>query len=153
MQEELISFETAKLAKEKGFREPSHSYYFEDGEFKEHELTGSNGYYGEEYCFVLEEFFENWNNNWLTKKNGDRCFGCPKAKGYFETFSAPTQSFLQKWLRETHKIHVQILPYNYKYLVSILKYGQNGSNPNFDNEFDTYEEALEGGLFKALELI
>ena len=61
--------------------------------------------------------------------------------------------FIQKWLREKHNVHIQILPYNHKYLISILKYGQNGSNPNFDEEYNTYEEALEIGLQEALELI
>jgi len=45
MKEQLISFETAKLAKEKGFNILQHSYYFEDGEFKENSLKGTNGYY------------------------------------------------------------------------------------------------------------
>lgn len=108
MEEQLIDFETAKLAKDRGFTIPTHSYYFEDGEFREHALTGTNGYYGDEYKFELSEFNENWNDTWLTKKNGGRCFGCSKDRGYFETFSAPTQSLLQRWLRETHNIHINI---------------------------------------------
>ena len=48
MQEDLISFETAKLAKEKGFDISTHSYYFEDNKFKENSIKGTNGYYGED---------------------------------------------------------------------------------------------------------
>jgi len=70
-----------------------------------------------------------------------------------ELYSAPTQSLLQRWLREVHDIHIQILPYNSKYLVSILKTGENGSNPNFNIEYDTYEDALEAGLFEGLQLV
>ena len=84
---QYVTFEIAKLLKEKGFKIPVSQYYFEDGEFKQHSLKGTNGYYGEEYEFDLSEFNENWNDKWLTKKSGDRCFGCSIDKGYFETFS------------------------------------------------------------------
>ena len=160
MEETIITFETSKLAKEKGFDILQHSYYFEDGEFKEHSITGTNGYYGEEYEFNLSEFNENWNNKWLTKKNGDRCFGCSKDKGYFETFSAPTQSLLQKWLREVHKINIlytvhqtngNVITYDY---CLHLPYGfQSTITPWSQLNYNTYEEALEIGLQEALKLI
>ena len=159
MEEQLISFETAKLAKEKDFNILQHSYYFEDGEFKENSLKGTNGYYGEEYEFDLSEFNENWNDKWLTKKTGDRCFGCSKQKGYLETFSAPTQSLLQRWLREKHDIHFEIKPIFdvneiRPYHISISK---NLSGKNFKYKIigtrETYEEALEAGLQEALKLI
>ena len=35
MKEQLISFETAKLAKEKGFDISTHSYYFEDNKLED----------------------------------------------------------------------------------------------------------------------
>ena len=68
MQEQLISLETAKLAKEKGFNEPCFNYYFEDGEFRENIYTGTTGYYGGEFSFEFENLLENWNNKFLTKK-------------------------------------------------------------------------------------
>ena len=167
MEEQLISFETAKLAKEKGFNLLTHSYYFEDGEFKENSLKGTNGYYGEEYEFNLSEFNENWNDKWLTKKTGDRCFGCSKQKGYLETFSAPTQSLLQCWLREVHNIYVEsyhdltsdgtkIQFYtSWGFLQQKDKNGNRNVNGWYDeyNDWKTYEEALEIGLQEALKLI
>lgn len=122
MEDTLISFETAKLAKEKGFNWKTYYYYNLDSKLNDEStiLDRVNGMYNHKF------------------QGGN---------------SAPTQSFLQKWLREKHKIHVQILPYNHKYLISLLKYGQNGSNPNFDEEHSTYEEALEIGLQEALKLI
>ena len=167
MEEQLITFETAKLAKEKGFNILSHSYYFEDGEFKENSLKGTNGYYGEEYEFNLSEFNENWNDKWLTKKTGDRCFGCSKQKGYLETFSAPTQSLLQRWLREVHNIYVEsyhdltsdgtkIQFYtSWGFLQQKDKNGNRNVNGWYDeyNDWKTYEEALEIGLQEALKLI
>ena len=181
MKEQLISFETAKLAKEKDFNILQHSYYFEDGEFKENSLKGTNGYYGEEYEFNLSEFNENWNDKWLTKKTGDRCFGCSKQKGYLETFSAPTQSLLQKWLREKHQIIVDVsldffnsyTKESIKYSPTFYTYSNNKKRfwiytdyinsdectkkmqeemPIFQN-YSTYEEALEIALFEALKLI
>ena len=167
MKEQLISFETAKLAKEKDFNILQHSYYFEDGEFKENSLKGTNGYYGEEYEFNLSEFNENWNDKWLTKKTGDRCFGCSKQKGYLETFSAPTQSLLQRWLREVHNIYVEsyhdltsdgtkIQFYtSWGFLQQKDKNGNRNVNGWYDeyNDWETYEEALEIGLQEALKLI
>ena len=38
MKEMIISFETSKVAKEKGFKEPTLFYYFEDEELRESEL-------------------------------------------------------------------------------------------------------------------
>lgn len=153
MSDTLVSFKTAKLAKEKGFNILTHSYYFEDGEFKENSLTGTNGYYGEDYEFNLEEFYENWNDKWLTKKSGDRCFGCSKSRGYFETFSAPTQSLLQKWLREMHKIevfvHLRTLAIGWvvkvRNMENYAKLHQNVSS--------SYEKAFERGLYEALKII
>jgi hypothetical protein len=110
IQPTYVSFEQAKLLKEKGFDTHVNHYYFKDGEFKEHSLTGTNGYYGEEYEFNLSEFNENWNDKWLTKKSGDRCFGCSEDKGYFETFSAPEQHVVVEWLRVNHGIWVYSYP-------------------------------------------
>jgi hypothetical protein len=103
-----VDFNTAKLLKEKGFQELVNHYYFEDGEFKEHSLKGTNGYYGEEYEFNLSEFNENWNDKWLTKKSGDRCFGCSKDRGYFETYSAPEQHQVIEWLLLNYGIWVYV---------------------------------------------
>lgn len=83
------------------------------------------------------------------------------------SISAPTQSLLQRWLREKHRLHVVIYPEFYttgiNYTVQIFCYdptkidciddskttmmfGDNG-------EYQTYEEALEFGLITALKLI
>jgi hypothetical protein len=116
MEEQLINFETAKLAKEKGFN-----------------ISGINIYENKELLCDVE--FKNWNN-------GTLCL------------LAPTQSLLQKWLREVHNIIVLIHQYDdnkkYSYLIDeefIYEFGTQ--NPNYN----TYEEALEMGLFRSLKLI
>lgn len=158
MEEQLISFETAKLAKEKGFKELCFNYYFEDGVFKENILKTTNGYYGEDVSFEFDELLENWNSEFLTTKNGDRCFGCSKNRGYFETFSAPTQSLLQKWLREKYMIIVTsdpIMGFSFcKYSWNIYIHSNIWRLDKFTaKQFDSYEQALENGLQEALKLI
>ena len=90
----------------------------------------------------------------------------------FNSCSAPTQSLLQKWLREVHNIHIEIMLYHmhgewvgpkYKYgIYSICQSEAEWDNKNGfgmepcfhdENENSTYEEALEEGLYEALKLI
>ena len=107
----LVNFEIAKLLKEKGWNTRTLNFYFEDGESKENVLKETTGMdYGSEFTIEFSELVENWNDKWLTKKNGDRCFGCSKSKGYLETFSAPTIAEVVMWLYEKHEIWIVILP-------------------------------------------
>ena len=64
-----------------------------------------------------------------------------------------SQSLLQKWLREEHKIHIVIMPciipsneVKYYIFTGKLKW-------DWAELFDTYEEALEVGLQEALKLV
>lgn len=70
-----------------------------------------------------------------------------KLKGkYF----APTQSLLQRWLREKHNI-ILTIGYNETYP---KMYNWDIFPQIFDNKYySTYEEALEMGLQKALKMI
>ena len=124
MEEQLVSFETVKLAKKKEFNEICQYYY----EILDKPIT-------------------------LQKMS------CSNAEGYKQP-TAPTQSVLQKWLREVHHIHFEIKPIfdvkdNLKpYHISVIK---NPSGKDFEYEIvgslDTYEETLEIGLQEALKLI
>ncbi len=112
--EQLIKFETAKLAKEKGF----------------------NGLCDYSYeGIVLSKTYKSWRNS------DDRT-----------EYAVPTQSSLQKWLREEHNIHIMIFPSLdlTEYYVDVIS---KEDRTFIDNPLDTYEEALEIGLFEALELI
>lgn len=66
-----------------------------------------------------------------------------------------TQSLLQKWLREEHTIIVIIkLIRNMQFRPSIYIYQEeNGYRKDFENFFETYENALEAGLQEALKFI
>lgn len=134
MKEEIISFETAKLANEKGFigiKSQANNWYCNDGTlYHEKKIDGYKGLKGWN-CWEWTEGFR---------------------------FDAPTQSLLQKWLREKHDIDVYIIPN-----------GMRDKNINdrlyhpciwFKDEYQTelhskysYEEALEKGLQEALKII
>lgn len=88
---------------------------------------------------------------------------------YKDCYSAPTQSVLQRWLRETKNIHIQIMfdssiTVNKYYVIIKTKDTYSNSSikdiyHNFlmrDNHisyFDTFEAALEAAEQKCLTLI
>lgn len=116
MKDQLITFETAKLAKEKGFDELTH-------------------------------FF------WLINPNRINYFKI--ASNQKDRLLAPTQSLLQKWLREKYNIHIIIIPHNnikLDFTISVLQLGNKimvGFEEN--GSFNTYEQALEEALQEALQ--
>lgn len=112
MKEQLISFDTAKLAKEKGFN------------------------IWTEYQYVER------NGNIIVSKDHISEIDEP----------APTQSLLQKWLREVHNIHIEIrkewedgIYLGFEYLIE----EEDGNTQGLT--YKTYEEALEVGLYQALK--
>ena len=70
---------------------------------------------------------------------------------------APTQSELQKWLRDKHEIHINIgrsfKCYNVDFIIKYDKEEDNNIVLERDlfTDYNTYEEALEEGLIKALK--
>ena len=83
---------------------------------------------------------------------------------YFDTFdnddegfyvSAPTQTDLQTWLRDTHGIHVYVT--HKQFAVDgedgyYYHFGKSGST-RYYGKFKSYEEALEDGLIEGLKFI
>ena len=130
MEEQLISIETAKLAKEKGFNLNSQGYYSCD--------SPSSGREGNQ---LVLRGWEKWMN-----------FGSEASQEGTMIYSAPSQTMLQKWLREKHNIDIIISSnvIGYGYLIYIRYPSQNKLNKCV---FQTYEEALEAGLFEVLKLI
>ena len=118
LKEKLISFETAKLAKEKGF----------------HISSRGEG-------MGIRVFI-----------NGELVNTIFSSKDHIH---APTQSLLQKWLREVHEISVKIDDYytnsRVRFDYNVCELGSQEDNPV--GIFETYEEALETGLQEALKLI
>lgn len=155
MKEQCVSYEVAKLLKEKGFDKGTIHYYFEDGVFIQNSIRDSVGMdYGKDIEYELDEFYENWNDKFVTKKNGDRCFGCPKERGYFETYSAPTLHEVVEWLRVNHGIWISVYRQRHP---EDKHYGYVIKQPNeietkfwgFKSPKEAYLEAIE----KALKMI
>ena len=133
MQEDLISFETAKLAKEKKFNIPCENFYIEYIDDDVADLFNYEEQRGSGYA-------ELYRNNQEFK------------------YSASTQSLLQKWLREVHNIHLVVWWRDQEdmfYCEMGSKSGgmiiiQSGDGTKL---YKTYEEALEAGLQEALKLL
>ena len=142
MEDEIVSFETAMLLKEKGFNEPC-SHYYEDND-----LYKLGYYHGEGTGFVR-------NNSPI-----DGRFLCEKMQ-----CTAPTQSLAQKWLRETRNITFNANPHSNDgkiiYVVTIKVISSNKyidfnvmmDTSNKATMFDTYEDAIEAGLKYCLKSI
>lgn len=147
--EKICTFEVAKLAKEKGFPQevsrwcdftsPSRNYYNHKGE-----LNGD--------CLEII-----------------KCI-CRKEEVPIElqTIDAPTQSLLQRWLREEKGIVIDVVldwEYNISIDIEKIRYqyrigsidemtiegGIKTKGIVFDKRFTTYEHALEDALKYALE--
>lgn len=135
--EDIVTYEVAKLAKEKGFPQevsrwrdftsPSRNYYNHKGE-----LNGD--------CLEII-----------------KCI-CRKEEVPIElqTIAAPTQSLLQRWLREEKKIEVYVRHFEetnkYPHHFGTIITGDKGEALEIVGKmFDTYELALEDALKYALE--
>lgn len=172
MKDQLISFETAQLAKEKGFDIPTNTVYQHNEQLH---TTNSSDHYPHLSCNGRNEEdyfdgFSNW-NIYNTDEEDRFCMvnGFNESDEDFFTVcaSAPTQSLLQRYLREKHNIDVQITrnkprykeykaeiyadicdgPYKYIY------FNVEEEETGYIKWFRKYEEALEDGLQCALKLI
>lgn len=160
MKEQLIEFQTAVLAKEKGFKFDVE--YFDS----EEDMVLYSGY----HQFVItphnqhlgKDIYDSLPLHWLEfNHGGHECIN---------NIDQPTQNLLQKWLREVHNCHVEVEYHtpengddatkeNIRYNVEVNCYGKDFDIPFTENadffeyDFNTYEEALEVGLKFALQLI
>lgn len=119
--EEICAYEVAKLAKEKGF--PQH--IGDDAYIVENE-------YDDKYevgCHYPIQFIPD----------------------YLLTITAPTQSLLQRWLREEKGIHITVPFDNNEFWWQIKNLANGNSEYGEALGFDTYELALEDALKYALE--
>ena len=138
MKDQLISFETAKLARESGFDEECGLNYAQDGEVQTLQYWEGNGNGFESNSEIDCDFYI---------ENNPVC-------------SAPTQSLLQRWLREIHNLQcysecnasgwIGVIENTNGTFIKEL--GQGGNIPEA-GMWETYEEALEEGLYETLKLI
>ena len=138
---EIVTFETAKLAKEKGF---NWKVRYSFG----HPINPHLPYPNFDFGIPVDFNSPNLGRNWET------------------LYSGPRQDYLQKWLREKHGIHVwanissesEYEEYEHTIIVitndkPIIMYSFLGNGWSYIGTFKTNELALENGLEKALKLI
>jgi hypothetical protein len=149
-----VSFKTAELAKAKGFDEPTEGYYYPSA----FHINGEPR--------LLADEAENVNKTYYDVLPID----IPLSKNKFNSthpdtdlISAPLNYDLQTWLREKYREHVfmtflpninkwDFITYNLnvtgqEYVVLATEYRKKHK----DRHFDTYEKALDAGLFEILE--
>ena len=157
MTDQLISYKTAKLAKEKKFDIPCQFFFIK-------RYNNTKGWYVDnEYQKIESDDFIDFEDNINDYNNTDK---------KYVICSAPTQSLLQRWLREKHEIHVNpICICNFfnkqplmGYVYSLERFvNRVHDGISYDRDqihalgdepvFNTYEEALEEGLFQSLNLV
>jgi hypothetical protein len=122
MKDQLVSFKVAQLAKEKGFACDCLNYWGINTEMNlEPELQASFSRHASNYNHDIN-------------------------KG--QAISAPTQSLLQRWLRDAHDIIITI-SFGFTYNI----YDKQWNRLAEVSHCKSYEEALEKGLEEALKLI
>ena len=129
--EDYVSFETAKLLKEKGFDAESHTHYYPC-----HYPDGSIQYH--KYNRTAIKKNKTWYDIYSLKN-------LPK-----DHYLAPTLQMAMKWLREVHKIDMWVECHNsnrrYK---GYIHSEQRGDEALFYE--DSYEEACEEAIKYCLE--
>lgn len=130
IKEDYVSFEIAKLLKEKKFNTPLLTFYITDKEKKEGDF---------QTMYFADDAIDN--------NHSELCF------------IAPTQAVAMKWLREVHKIHIQIWILEEKgywfdiekILNAQYKHKSLYSTGLEDIYYDTYEQACEAAIKYCLE--
>lgn len=153
--DERIALETAKLAKQKGFNvgvQGSYTEYLKTHKSDNPSFAMKKG----EVEFDTSFFFIN--NNHV----------CDNSNENYIMYAAPTQALLARWLRETHGIQVYAVSgtldgeHKYRDYVAHVCIGnshdnavghvvQTAINDARDEEYQTYEAAMEAGLQYALK--
>ena len=165
MTEQLISFETAVLAKEKGFIMFTPNTKSASINNRNHKDEHYSFYQDARNC-DYEEDLKHLKVLQLKEKIGTNSseiytllieYGVIKGtlSSGMKAYSAPTQSLLQKWLREKYGLHIQILEYNKdgSLIIEILRDKIEIFRKMTNFNLVEYEQALEKGLYEALKLI
>lgn len=101
MEDQLISFDVAVLAKEHGFNTQCINYWFK---------VKSNG---NSRLTTGTEYDSDRDVEWDWNKNSESGIAAPYPNGEYKyQYSAPTQTTLHKWLREKHEIYLYLKPSN-----------------------------------------
>ena len=133
IKEEYVSFEVAKLLKEKGFDIPVNYEYHYPVNYEYH------------YKIMIPQFHRKKHNF-----NGIEYSNCSS-----EWYSAPTHQMAMAWLREVHNIIIEPESVwngkEWEYLLFVVT-PQNADSPYYEhNPYKSYEECVEAALKYILE--
>lgn len=133
-EEAYVSFEVAKLLKEKGFEIDTDKGYWK---------IGKDG----------TMYFMSPVGAYTSDINDKFAFYRPA-----DTYPCPTQQMAMRWLREVNNLFVdyEITLYGWNYSISAVSRDSNHEiigveNRYFDSYYDTYEEAAEAAIKYCLE--
>ena len=129
--EDYVSFEIAKLLKEKGFDWETYAYWDLTTETRTQKIG-------------IEPTPRNWNYKW---------------KLFLLPLSAPTLQMTMKWLRNQHNLHIMVDCIGSKNYMPTIQFIYNSKdikvesdkNKIGENGFDSFEEACEGAIKYCLE--
>jgi hypothetical protein len=130
IEEAYVSFEVAKLLKEKGFDEKCRGGYHSEFDNNDNPIV------------ILEEWIaQPYNNDFV-----DEGFLC----------SAPTHQMAMAWLREEYDFHIIVYPWKAnnkkKWVCKVYRTFNLLGCERYSNEtLDSYEEAVEAALKYVLE--
>lgn len=129
--EDYVSFEIAKLLKERGFDAECHSHYYPclypDGSIQYHK-----------YNRTAIKKNKTWYDIYSLKN-------LPK-----DHYLAPTLQMAMKWLREEHHIFIRVIQSHIEYCSCEIYYN-SASCYTFRTSFDSYEEACDVAIKYCLE--
>ena len=132
IEEQFVSFETAKMLKEAGFDVPCRGVY----------VTDRTGYYE----------FREYDNKQTTD---DLCWDTED--GFQYEYLAPTQALAARWLREVYNVAIYSLydddMEQWFYVVDAFTKNPVINGFQSGSEYDDYESAFEDGLREAIKLI
>lgn len=133
--EDYVSFEVAKLLKEKGFDGTTNCYYFDDSNKR---------------TLLYSPFKENYNDG-ITNKEFEVSSNINSIR-----ISAPTLAMAMKWLRKVHEIFIRTnisFLYPIRYYCEIFCYGDNLKTQQdvTTENFESPEEACEAAIKYCLE--
>ena len=139
--EDYVSFETAKLLKEKGFDEYCTKFYNNLNQNKIFELCNTQQLEGA--SVVSNKMLDDYLPTLQVKSIG---------------YAVPTLQMAMKWLREVHNIHIILHPYpdmpgdNWSFILDKYAYGGwQELGIYITDSWNSYEEACEAAIKYCLE--
>ena len=148
MEDKVVNFKVAKLAKEKGFSNGTSRRLTHYKEESNHPEDGTKGPFGwEKNEIQIDDSFI---------VNGRRGLG-DLSNEFYDCYELPTLSLLQMWLIRKKGLFVYVSPYMNKnpdgeLKVTLFRLPDSFRLKSYDG-FKEYEQALEKGLYEALKLI